>query len=345
MFDGYRFRETDDILITDEAGIVHDIVPIANAGDDIQQLSGILSPGLINCHCHLELSHLKNVIPPHTGLIDFLCSVVTKRGFDPAIIQQEIEKAEEEMYNNGIVAVGDIGNTSAMYAKTFFEPAAAGFNFDSVTVAPYMGSDSVTPFLNFKDKWVILLALTSNAGHADFQLQEIGADRLFEKVIKTSQTWATDEQMMYVVGATRGAAFGDVLAQPAPKVAAGNTVTVQFQSAHPRNMKTRGLAIVEVEKLDANGQWQSFTHDRSPELLFRWQPFDPTPYLSPVPLPGFVSTALAEWKIPANTPAGQYRIRHRGVAVPAGSPQAFEGVSQAFEVTATGATCSDGRTL
>jgi orotidine-5'-phosphate decarboxylase len=105
---------------------------------------------------------------------------------------------------------GDIGNTSAMYAETFFNAASSDMSFDSVTVAPYMGSDSVTPFLTFKDKWVILLALTSNAGHADFQLQEVGADRLFEKVIKTSQTWATDEQLMYVVGATRGAAFGDV---------------------------------------------------------------------------------------------------------------------------------------
>jgi len=105
---------------------------------------------------------------------------------------------------------GDIGNTSAMYAETFFNAASSDMSFDSVTVAPYMGSDSVTPFLTFKDKWVILLALTSNAGHADFQLQEIGEDKLFEKVLKTSQTWATDEQMMYVVGATRGAAFADV---------------------------------------------------------------------------------------------------------------------------------------
>lgn len=105
---------------------------------------------------------------------------------------------------------GDIGNTSAMYAETFFNAASSEMSFDSVTVAPYMGSDSVMPFLTFKDKWVILLALTSNAGHADFQLQQVGADKLFEKVIKTSQNWATDEQMMYVVGATRGVAFGDV---------------------------------------------------------------------------------------------------------------------------------------
>ena len=105
---------------------------------------------------------------------------------------------------------GDIGNTSAMYAQTFFNAESSEMSFDSVTVAPYMGSDSVTPFLTFKNKWVILLALTSNSGHADFQLQEIGDDKLFEKVLKTSQQWATDEQMMYVVGATRGTAFADV---------------------------------------------------------------------------------------------------------------------------------------
>ncbi len=105
---------------------------------------------------------------------------------------------------------GDIGNTSAMYAQTFFNIASSEMSFDSVTVAPYMGSDSVTPFLTFKDKWVILLALTSNAGHEDFQLQQIGEDKLFEKVLKVSQTWATDEQMMFVVGATRGVAFAAV---------------------------------------------------------------------------------------------------------------------------------------
>lgn len=105
---------------------------------------------------------------------------------------------------------GDIGNTSAMYAETFFNEKSSEMSFDSVTVAPYMGSDSVTPFLTFQNKWVILLALTSNTGHADFQLQETGTDRLFEKVLKTAQQWATDEQMMYVVGATRGAAFADI---------------------------------------------------------------------------------------------------------------------------------------
>jgi cytosine/adenosine deaminase-related metal-dependent hydrolase len=74
--------------------------------------AGTLIPGFINAHCHLELSHLKDVITPHTGLIEFLCSVVTKRGFDPAIIQEKIQQAEQEMYQNGIVGVGDIGNTA-----------------------------------------------------------------------------------------------------------------------------------------------------------------------------------------------------------------------------------------
>jgi len=112
LFDGYKLRGNEQVLVTDTAGIVQDIVPLATAGDNIEQFKGILTPGLINCHCHLELSHLKNVIPPHTGLVEFLCSVVTKRGFDPGVIQEEIRRGEQEMYDNGIVAVGDIGNTA-----------------------------------------------------------------------------------------------------------------------------------------------------------------------------------------------------------------------------------------
>lgn len=96
---------------------------------------------------------------------------------------------------------GDIGNTSALYAKAFFHQ----MNFDSVTVAPYMGEDSVKPFLKFKDKWVILLAHTSNPGSADFQLTEskITGKKLYEEVIMKSQQWGTPDQLMYVVGATQ----------------------------------------------------------------------------------------------------------------------------------------------
>lgn len=102
---------------------------------------------------------------------------------------------------------GDIGNTSAMYADAFFNPQSSEMDFDSITVAPYMGADSVKPFLNYKDKWVILLALTSNEGAKDFQFMGDETEYLFEKVIKKSQEWASDEQLMYVVGATRGEAF------------------------------------------------------------------------------------------------------------------------------------------
>ena len=103
---------------------------------------------------------------------------------------------------------GDIGNTSTMYARCFFEETGV----DSLTVAPYMGEDSVTPFLQYEGKWVILLALTSNKGSHDFQLTEAKEDgeRLFEKVLRVSQQWANDEQMMYVVGATQGRLFEDI---------------------------------------------------------------------------------------------------------------------------------------
>ncbi|MBQ7663628.1 MAG: orotidine-5'-phosphate decarboxylase [Bacteroidaceae bacterium] len=102
---------------------------------------------------------------------------------------------------------GDIGNTSAMYARAFFED----IDVDALTVAPYMGEDSVTPFLNYKDKWVVLLALTSNKGSHDFQLTTDENDkRLFEEVLDKSQKWANDEQMMYVVGATQGKLFADI---------------------------------------------------------------------------------------------------------------------------------------
>lgn len=103
---------------------------------------------------------------------------------------------------------GDIGNTSAMYARTFL----GNMNFDAITVAPYMGEDSVTPFLTYEDKWVILLALTSNKGAFDFQFirdAETG-ERLFEKTLKASQQWGNDENMMYVVGATKADMLTDI---------------------------------------------------------------------------------------------------------------------------------------
>ena len=124
--------------------------------------------------------------------------------------EKTIKYLKENYPNHFIVADakrGDIGNTSAMYARTFFEE----YDVDSLTVAPYMGEDSVTPFLGYQDKWVILLALTSNKGSHDFQLTEdVNGERLFEKVLRTSQNWGNANNMMYVVGATQGRMFEDI---------------------------------------------------------------------------------------------------------------------------------------
>ena len=124
--------------------------------------------------------------------------------------EKTIQYIKENHPNHFIIADakrGDIGNTSKMYAQTFFEE----YNLDSVTVAPYMGEDSVKPFLEYDGKWVILLALTSNKGSHDFQLTEDNqGERLFEKVLKKSQEWGTTENLMYVVGATQGKMFEDI---------------------------------------------------------------------------------------------------------------------------------------
>lgn len=124
--------------------------------------------------------------------------------------EKTIKYLKENHPNHFIIADakrGDIGNTSKMYAQTFFEE----YNLDSVTVAPYMGEDSVKPFLEYDGKWVILLALTSNKGSHDFQLTEDKqGERLFEKVLKKSQEWGTTENLMYVVGATQGRMFEDI---------------------------------------------------------------------------------------------------------------------------------------
>ncbi|MGM0626321.1 MAG: orotidine-5'-phosphate decarboxylase, partial [Bacteroidota bacterium] len=101
---------------------------------------------------------------------------------------------------------GDIGNTSALYARAFFER----MDFDAVTVAPYMGEDSVSPFLGYNGKWVILLALTSNKGADDFQYHADQGEKLFEKVLTKSQNWANKDQMMYVVGATKAEMLADI---------------------------------------------------------------------------------------------------------------------------------------
>lgn len=105
---------------------------------------------------------------------------------------------------------GDIGNTSDMYAKAFFDENASGMSFDAITVSPYMGHDTVLSYLNYAGKWVILLALTSSAGSKDFQYLNTGEGYLYETVIQKANTWAGPERMMYVVGATKSIEFTNI---------------------------------------------------------------------------------------------------------------------------------------
>jgi orotidine-5'-phosphate decarboxylase len=122
-----------------------------------------------------------------------------------------LENFRNECFTIADAKRGDIGNTSSQYAKAFFNKPVSGFDFDAVTVAPYMGEDSVSPFLGFDGKWIVLLALTSNKGAFDFQLIEDKTNEpIFEKVLKTSMKWGSPENMMYVVGATRAEMLAEI---------------------------------------------------------------------------------------------------------------------------------------
>lgn len=125
---------------------------------------------------------------------------------------QYLNRFSDQVFTIADAKRGDIGNTSEQYARSVFCPQESGFEFDAITVAPYMGEDSVKPFLGFDKKWVVLLALTSNKGAFDFQLIENKATglRLFEEVLTRSKSWGTPENMMYVVGATKAEMLADI---------------------------------------------------------------------------------------------------------------------------------------
>jgi orotidine-5'-phosphate decarboxylase len=119
-------------------------------------------------------------------------------------LQKTMDYMPKDVFSIADAKRGDIGNTATKYAQTFFDPTRAGFEFDSVTVAPYMGEDSVSPFLQFEDKWVILLALTSNPGSNDFQqLKDSTGIPFYEHVMRKSMEWGNADQLMFVIGATR----------------------------------------------------------------------------------------------------------------------------------------------
>lgn len=118
-------------------------------------------------------------------------------------LQKTIEYIPKDIFTIADAKRGDIGNTSSLYARAFFDKSSGGLDFDSITVAPYMGEDSVKPFMEFNGKFVILLAFTSNSGNSDFQNQTMAdGEKLFEKIMKSSMKWGNEDQLMFVVGAT-----------------------------------------------------------------------------------------------------------------------------------------------
>lgn len=184
LFDGYRFHQ-NKVLLLQEDGTVEAIIDPSEAGDDVQPITGILTPGFINCHCHLELSHLKGLIPENTGLAGFVRQVVQKRGFSEEVILAAIARAEQEMQQNGIVAVGDICNTTHtlpqkkpgnLYYHNFIEamgadPAVADKNFELYKAV----------YHQFADKLSLLQA--SIVPHAPYSV----SDLLWEKILTYPQ--------------------------------------------------------------------------------------------------------------------------------------------------------------
>lgn len=179
LFDGFNLLDDEKVLITTADGVVENIVSINEAGDDVQQLNGILSPGFINCHCHLELSHMKGKIGQGTGLTDFVFKVVTERHLPEEEVLYAIEKAEDEMLSSGIVAVGDIcNNTLALQQKikkrihyhNFIE--ASGFN-------PQIATARFERSLDFYKEHTKYFESNSIVPHAPYSV----ANELWEKII------------------------------------------------------------------------------------------------------------------------------------------------------------------
>ena len=125
-------------------------------------------------------------------------------------LQKTIEYIPKGLFTIADAKRGDIGNTSEMYARAFFDKTSSGLEFDSVTVAPYMGNDSVVPFLKFNNKWVILLAVTSNEGGKDFQFFDVQGEPLYLQVIRKAIEWSSPDQLMFVAGATRAELFRSI---------------------------------------------------------------------------------------------------------------------------------------
>jgi len=183
LFDGYRLLDNQHVLITTEEGVVADITETSEAGDDVRSFKGILSPGFINCHCHLELSHMKGYIPEKTGLIKFVTQIIKDRHFAETGILEEIEKAETEMISGGIVAVGDICNNSLtipqkakgrIWYHNFIE--ASGF---LPQLAEQRFKRSLDFFNEYARQYAVPVSSNSIVPHAPYSVSE----QLWEKII------------------------------------------------------------------------------------------------------------------------------------------------------------------
>jgi len=183
LFTGYQLLGKDTVLITDEQGVVESILPYTEAGDEVEYLPGILSPGFINCHCHLELSHMKGAIPEKTGMTDFVLAVVQQRHHPDENILTAIEEAENEMLQNGIVAVGDICNNTLtlaqkkkrrLYYHNFIE--ASGF---VPSIAEQRFARSLDFFNAYAHQYALPIESNSIVPHAPYSV----SPELFKRII------------------------------------------------------------------------------------------------------------------------------------------------------------------
>lgn len=171
IFDGYRFVN-DHVLITKDDGVIEAVIPSTEAGGDVEVFEGILSPGFINCHCHLELSHMKGLIPEGTGLVDFVFKVVTERHHSEEEILMAIEKAEEEMLQNGIVAVGDICNNTLTVPQKK-KNRIKYYNFiEASGWLPSVSKIRVERVRNLSEQFFILNSQFSIVPHAPYSVSE-----------------------------------------------------------------------------------------------------------------------------------------------------------------------------
>ena len=183
LFTGYQLLDKDTVLITDEQGVVESILPYAEAGDEVEYFPGILSPGFINCHCHLELSHMKGAIPEKSGMTDFVLAVVQQRHHPDENILAAIEEAENDMLQNGIVAVGDICNNTLtlpqkkkgrLYYHNFIE--ASGF---VPSIAEQRFARSLEFFNAYAQQYALPIESNSIVPHAPYSV----SPELFKRII------------------------------------------------------------------------------------------------------------------------------------------------------------------